>query len=120
MIENAKGITTKQIEKYIDETVYYSYEDLHEIAAELVLKDTHDTTPIVEIEGYWTGEIYCTFKSKVEGVPDIQTTDFYGTCSLCDALEGIYDGNNIKNDLATMVLHIIQSMFEQMEDTNND
>lgn len=116
MIENAKGITTKQIEKHIDENEYYDYEDLHQLAAELVLKDTHDTTPIVEIEGDYQGEIYCTFKSKVEGVPDIQTMDFYGSCSYCDTLEGVYDGNNIKNDLATMALHVIQSMSEQMED----
>ncbi|MCI2836179.1 hypothetical protein [Staphylococcus lugdunensis] len=116
MIDNAKGITTKQIEKNINENKYYNYEDLHQLAAELVLKDTHNTTPIVECDGDYEGEIYCTFKSKVNGIPDVKTMDFYGTCPFCDTLEGVYDGDNIKNDLATMVLHVIQSMNEQIEE----
>ncbi|MCG2493212.1 hypothetical protein K4Q40_02785 [Staphylococcus epidermidis] len=116
MFENAKGITTKEIKKHIDDNKYYSYEDLHRLAAEMVLKDTHDTTPIVEYEGESQGEVFCTFKSKVNGVPDIMTTDFYGSCPICDTLEAVYGGDNIENDLATMVLHAIQSMSEKMED----
>lgn len=116
MIDNAKGITTKEIKKRIDDNKYYSYEDLHQLAAEMVLKDTHDTTPIVEYEGEYQGEVFCTFKSKVKGVPDITTTDFYGTCPFCDTLEDVYGGDNIENDLATMVLHVIQSMSEKMEE----
>ena len=120
MIENAKGITVKTIEKYIDVKKHYNYEDLHQLAAELVLKDTHDTKPIVNFSGDgWSGSVYCQFKSKVQGLPDIQTIDFYGSCSVCDTLLGIYEDSNdsdmLKKDLATMVLHVIQSMHEQLD-----
>lgn len=47
------------------------------------------------------------------------TVDFYGSCNLCDTLLGIYENSNgidmIKKDLATMVLHVIQSMQEQLD-----
>ncbi|QLF87315.1 hypothetical protein BESEP9_00114 [Staphylococcus phage vB_SepM_BE09] len=116
MIENAKGITTKEIKKHIDTNNHYFYEDLHQLAGELVLKDTHNTTPIVRYLGDYQGQIFCTFKSKVDGVPDITTSDFYGTCPLCDTLANVYTGDDVKNDLATMVLHIIQSMSEKIEE----
>ena len=120
MIENAKGITLKKIEKHINVKKHYHYEDLHQLAAELVLKDTHETKPIVNFSGDgWSGSVYCLFKSKVQGLPDIKTIDFYGSCSLCDTLLSIYENSNgvdtIKKDLATMVLHVIQSMHEQLD-----
>lgn len=120
MIENARGMNVKTIEEYIDVKKHYNYEDLHELAAELVLKDTHDTKPIVNFSGDgWSGSVYCQFKSKVQELPDIQTIDFYGSCSVCDTLLGIYEDSNdsdmLKKDLATMVLHIIQSMYEQLD-----
>ena len=72
MIENARGMNVKTIEEYIDVKKHYNYEDLHELAAELVLKDTHDTKPIVNFSGdVWSGSVYCQFKSKVQGLPDI-------------------------------------------------
>lgn len=121
MIKNAKGITTKYIEQFIDDSEYYGYEDLHELAAQLVLKDTHKTTPTVEIDGdSWGGQIFCKFTSKVDGIPNVETTDFYGSCSVCDTLEAVYEHDNIKNDLATMVLHIIQSMSEQLKREDHD
>lgn len=120
MIENARGMTVKTIEKYIDIKKHYNYEDLHQLAAELVLKDTHDTKPIVNFSGDgWTGSVFFQFKSKVRGLPDIQTIDFYGSCPVCDTLLGVYEDSNdsdmLKKDLATMVLHIIQSMHEQLD-----
>jgi len=118
MIEQVKGMTTKEIEKYIKEDEYYNYEDLHKLAAQIVLKDTHETTPIINDDGDgWSGEFSFKFKSRVDGIKDIVTTDFYGSCSICDTIEAVYAGKNIVNDLATMVLHVMQSMGEQLEDT---
>ncbi|WP_323705972.1 hypothetical protein P3U41_06115 [Mammaliicoccus sciuri] len=116
MIEQVKGITIKEIKKHIDADEYYSYVDLHELAAEIVLKETHDTKSIIHDDGDgWAGQLTFKFKSKVEGVKDIVTTDFYGTCSFCDTLHAIYEDNDIENDLAYMVLHVMQSMSEQLE-----
>lgn len=117
MIEQVKGITIKEIKKYIDADVYYGYQDIHELAANIALKETHDTEAFTHDDGDgWTGQLTFKFKSKVEGVNDIVTTDFYGTCSFCDTLEAIYEDNDIENDLAYMVLHVMQSMSEQLEE----
>lgn len=115
MIEQAKGMTLEKIKSHLDEDEYYGYESLHQLSAELVLSGTHNTTPDVEYEGDYDGIIYCTFKSNIDGIPDIRTHDYYGTCSFCDTLEAIYDGDDIMNDLAMMILHIIQSMSDQIE-----
>ncbi|UVD42391.1 hypothetical protein [Staphylococcus phage vB_SauM-V1SA19] len=119
MLEQAKGITTDYIMEFIDKGEHYFYEDLHKLAGELVLKDTHDTNPIVINDGDgYSGTIISKFKSKVEGVPDITVSDFYGSCSFCDTLTNIYEDSDeleIIRDLATMVLHTIQSMEEQVE-----
>ncbi len=118
MIEQVKGITIKEIKKHIDTGEYYGYQDIHELAAKIVLKETHNTQAIIHDDGDgWTGQLTFKFKAKVEGVKDILTTDFYGTCSFCDTLEAIYEDNDIENDLAYMVLHVMQSMSEQLEDT---
>lgn len=121
MIEQVKGMTTKEIEKYIDNDEHYGYGDLHELAAQIVLKDTHETKPVIYDDGDgWCGELSFTFKSKIDGIKDIETTDFYGSCSFCDTLEAVYENDNVTNDLATMVLHVMQSMSEQLEDKQND
>lgn len=119
MLEQAKGITTDYIMEFIDEGEHYFYEDLHRLAGELALKETHGTDPIVINDGNgYSGTIISKFKSKVEGVPDITVSDFYGTCSFCDTLADVYESSDeleIIRDLATMVLHTIQSMKEQVE-----